>query len=171
MFEIESLLTSNSVFALGFSTMPASPLIAFPGWPNPSQNALTWAYHGYDGGIFESSRKAGARYFGKPFSVGDTVGCGVDYTTGTIFWTHNGEKLGINCLIVEPLEIFTNILAENTFTDVKGRLFPILGVDKTRISLLINFGLNSNRPFRWLGNTIQRKDSGVGELFEPTMGV
>jgi hypothetical protein len=59
-----------------------------PGW-----DACSYGYHGDDGGIFHASGDMLKR-FGPSFGKGDTVGCGVDFKQGGIFFTLNGELLG-----------------------------------------------------------------------------
>ena len=93
-----------------------------PGWEKNS-----WGYHGDDGGFFSSSLEGSwARKHGPKYKIGDTVGCGVDLVDGTIWFTHNGKKLS------------------HTFSDVQGRLFPLLGL-KDAIQLKTNF----KGPFLW----------------------
>jgi len=57
-----------------------------PGWRDRS-----WAYHGNDGKKFELG--TGAAY-GPTYSTGDVVGCGLEFLTGSMFFTKNGENLG-----------------------------------------------------------------------------
>lgn len=63
-----------------------------------------------------------------PYRVGDTVGCGVDLITRTIWYTRNGTKL------------------ESGFENVQGRLFPVLGLSDD-VCLETNF----TGPFKWKG--------------------
>ena len=58
-----------------------------PGWEPDS-----WAYHGDDGNSF-AAQNAG-KVYGPPFTTGDTIGCGVNFRTGTAFFTKNGMHLG-----------------------------------------------------------------------------
>ena len=62
----------------GFQTLP--------GWDS------NWGYHGDDGRSFTGTGW-GAR-FGPTYGPGDTVGCGVDFRDGTVYYTVNGRYLG-----------------------------------------------------------------------------
>lgn len=74
-----------------------------------------------------------------PYRVGDTVGCGVDLTTRTIWYTRNGAKL------------------ESGFENVQGRLFPLLGLSDD-VSLETNF----TGPFVWKGD-VAPEDAGESD--------
>ena len=93
-----------------------------------------WGYHGDDGRLFggELSTRGGTPY-GPTFSEGDTVGCGVNFDTGTAFYTKNGEIIGQCCpffwynlpslhwkLTLNPGQAFTNII---------GKLYPAVSMD------------------------------------------
>jgi hypothetical protein len=56
------------------------------GWSGGS-----WAYRGNDGRKFYNGTGA---IYGPKYSTGDVVGCGVDFQTGSVFFTINGENLG-----------------------------------------------------------------------------
>ena len=90
-----------------------------PGWDKRS-----FAYHGDDGGIFHGSGEMMKRY-GPSFGNGDTVGCGVDYRCGGIFFTLNGRFLGY---------AWTNL----KFV-MQHRLYPTMGFD-TNQPVDWNFG-------------------------------
>lgn len=51
----------------------------------------TWAYHGNDGDFFHGWKRGS----GTTYGVGDTIGCGVNFQTGTAFFTLNGVVLGM----------------------------------------------------------------------------
>lgn len=78
---------SSSSIAIGFSTKDV-PLSRPPGWePN------SWAYHGDDGHSYccQSSGKS----YGPTFTTDDVIGCGVNFHTGSAFFTKNGKHLGM----------------------------------------------------------------------------
>lgn len=62
---------------------------AMPGWPG--NGAPSWGHHGDDGKSFANS-KFGENY-GECYGLGNIVGCGVNFTVGTIFYTKNGRLL------------------------------------------------------------------------------
>ena len=68
------------------------------------------------------------------YRVGDTVGCGVDLTTRSIWYTRNGTKL------------------QSGFENVQGRLFPLLGLSDD-VVLETNF----TGPFVWKGGADSEK--------------
>lgn len=58
-----------------------------PGWEQES-----WGYHGDDGRSFAAQN--GGRDYGPKFSIGDVIGCGVNFKTGSAFYTKNGQFIG-----------------------------------------------------------------------------
>lgn len=66
-------------------------LARLPGWEPES-----WAYHGDDGHSY--SGHASGKHYGSKFAVGDFIGCGINFRTGTAFFTKNGEMIGMYCL-------------------------------------------------------------------------
>ncbi|KFZ14681.1 hypothetical protein V502_05953 [Pseudogymnoascus sp. VKM F-4520 (FW-2644)] len=100
--------------AIGFSTKDV-PLSRPPGWePN------SWAYHGDDGHSYccQSSGKS----YGPTFTTDDVIGCGVNFHTGSAFFTKNGNHLG------------------TAFREVRGKLFPSVGMMKPGEHVWVNFG-------------------------------
>jgi hypothetical protein len=82
-FEIESshgltlIWWSCSIFTIGFCRA----------WgPEPF-----WEYNGVDGQKYATSSSG---VYGPPYTAGDIVGCGVDFSTNTAYFTKNGEHLG-----------------------------------------------------------------------------
>lgn len=57
------------------------------GWDEGS-----YGYHSDDGGLFGQNKTEGTHW--PKWSEGDIIGCGIDYTSGHIFYTHNGKMLG-----------------------------------------------------------------------------
>ncbi|KAI8994474.1 hypothetical protein BDB01DRAFT_840970 [Pilobolus umbonatus] len=53
----------------------------------------SWAYHGDDGNLYEQYRTDGTIY-GPSFTSGDVIGCGINFTHQSIFYTKNGVHLG-----------------------------------------------------------------------------
>ena len=76
----------SSLISIGVSSAKV-PLNRLPGWEPES-----WAYHGDDGMAFSSS--SSGRVYGPKYSTMDVVGCGVNFRTGSIFFTKNGVYLG-----------------------------------------------------------------------------
>lgn len=60
-----------------------------PGW-----YATSYAYHGDDGRTFWSTGTGCP--WGPRFTTGDTVGLGINYETGEVFFTKNGSFLGVS---------------------------------------------------------------------------
>ncbi|GAB1313899.1 CTLH/CRA C-terminal to lish motif domain-containing protein [Madurella fahalii] len=109
----------DTPIAIGFSSKTAS-LSRAPGWEPES-----WGYHGDDGHCF-AAQNVGKPY-GPRFGTGDTVGCLVNFRLGQAMFTLNGKELGI---------AFRDI----NFKDVKGKLYPIVGLKKKDDHIWANFG-------------------------------
>lgn len=75
-----------SLIGLGFATASVS-LARPPGWEKGS-----WAYHGDDGYAFKGEGSGGV--YGPRFGKEDVIGCGINFRTGSIFFTKNGTYLG-----------------------------------------------------------------------------
>jgi len=115
--------TSECV-AVGLSAQSSKSRM--PGWDKSS-----YGYHGDDGGIFHS-RGEMVRVYGPKYGEGDTVGCGVNYENGGIFYTLNGNFLGYAWCSLEVVQ------------EGKLDLYPTVGVD-SNCPLVLNFG--NARPF------------------------
>ena len=103
------------VVAVGLSSSRFLSNHRLPGWDSES-----YGYHGDDGNIFHGHGRQIAAY-GPKFSVGDTVGCGINYRTKSIFFTLNGKFLG------------------NAFDGVIGDWYPTVGID-SNCDVTFNFG-------------------------------
>ncbi|XP_023564071.1 ran-binding protein 10-like isoform X1 [Octodon degus] len=90
-----------------------------PGWDKHS-----YGYHGDDGHSFCSSGTG--QPYGPTFTTGDVIGCCVNLTNGTCFYTKNGHSLGI------------------AFTDLPANLYPTIGLQTPGEIVDANFG---QQPF------------------------
>ena len=106
----------DSPIAIGFSALNVVNN-RMPGWEPDS-----WAYHGDDGHAFCQS--APGKPYGPKFGSSDVIGCGVNFKSGTAFFTRNGHPLG------------------NAFKDMKEeeRLYPAVGFKKPGEHIRVNFG-------------------------------
>ncbi|KAI1347003.1 ran-binding protein [Xylaria sp. FL0043] len=105
----------TTTVCLGFVAKGVS-LARPPGWESDS-----YGYHGDDGDIY-SGGNVGKKYKDTTFSAGDVIGCGVNFRTGQAFFTRNGVNLG------------------PAFRDIKGRLYPVVGIKKAGEIIRVNFG-------------------------------
>lgn len=109
---------STDCVAVGLSTKDFRCFSRMPGWDSNS-----YGYHGDDGGVFHASGDMLKR-FGPAFGKGDTIGCGVNYRNGGIFFTLNGKFLGYAWIGLE----------------LSGKdLYPTVGVD-SNAPVECNFG-------------------------------
>lgn len=76
----------DGLIGIGFSSRKAT-LNRLPGW-----EAESWAYHGDDGYVFACT--ASGKAYGPRFAAQDVIGCGVNFRTGSAFFTKNGNYLG-----------------------------------------------------------------------------
>ena len=60
-------------------------IIIFIGW-----NGNSWGYHG-NGKLYCSGIN---KPYGPMFATGDTIGCCLNFTNNTVFYTKNGVNLG-----------------------------------------------------------------------------
>jgi Ran-binding protein 9/10 len=89
---VQSLTMAIRFVGMGFATRYVL-LNRMPGWD--TARGPTWGYHGDDGGIFIHSEDGSRGHlYGPKYTTGDTVGCGVDFDKGVIFFTKNGVLLG-----------------------------------------------------------------------------
>lgn len=88
--------------------------------------------------------------YGSTYGKGDTVGCGINKQTGTIFFTKNGVNLGKNCPILLHirnvflgLKSLTNRLQKGVaFANAERMLFPYFRVG-AGVEISVNFGKSS----------------------------
>ncbi|CAN8106356.1 unnamed protein product [Discula destructiva] len=120
---------TDTTIGIGFSAKEVS-LSRAPGWEPES-----WGYHGDDGHVFASQNVG--KHYGPTFSTGDTIGCGVNFSSGTAFFTKNGKFLG------------------QAFKEVKGRLYPSVGMKKTGEHIRVNFG---QTPFVFDIDSLMKKE-------------
>lgn len=111
---IVSRKREESSIGIGFSSKNV-PLSRLPGWEPES-----WAYHGDDGHSF--CCQSSGKHYGPPFTAGDIIGCGVNFRTGSAFFTKNGDHLG------------------TAFREISGKLFPSVGMKKASEHIRVNFG-------------------------------
>ncbi|KAK4230267.1 hypothetical protein QBC38DRAFT_507603 [Podospora fimiseda] len=104
---------------VGFAAKSAS-LLRAPGWEPES-----WGYHGDDGHCF-AAQNTGKPY-GPKFGPGDTIGCLLNFRKGHILYTKNGRELKV---------AFRDI----NFKDIKGKIYPIVGLKKQGDHIWANFG-------------------------------
>lgn len=135
--------------AIGLSTSRFRPAAKMPGW-----DAHSFGYHSDDGGIFHGAGDM-ERQYGSTYGVGDTVGCGIDYSHGegggSIFFTLNGKFLGY---------AWTNVAAISLGED----MYPTVGVDSNS-PLEINFG---SRPFAFdLGSFVEDQRRCIEQALGP----
>ncbi|OJD25916.1 hypothetical protein ACJ73_02714 [Blastomyces percursus] len=108
----------DGMICVGFTSNKAS-LERLPGWESES-----WAYHGDDGRTFFGETQGQGTQYGPKYSVNDTIGCGVNFSTSTAFFTRNGVFLG------------------DAFRELRNvKLYPAVGVKKQPTThLKANFG-------------------------------
>ena len=105
--------------AVGLATQAFLRHRRMPGW-----DAESYGYHGDDGAIFHGRGRQLSKY-GPSFGPGDVVGCGIDYSDSTVFFTLNGVCLGT------AFTLFPRADATE--------LYPTVGVDAA-VSVTLNYG-------------------------------
>ncbi|KIL90085.1 hypothetical protein FAVG1_06823 [Fusarium avenaceum] len=140
-FEVEVLENSwSGIICIGFCGVDTGDGEC-PGWFTQS-----WAYHGDDGGLFIESGSAvvPSDDFGVSgtFGEGDTVGAGLDMTTGQGFCTLNGTRLNMGKAFEPRDERF-----------LFGKLYPCVGFDLTEggigLCLRVNLDQSIGHPSKY----------------------
>lgn len=126
----------TSLIAIGICREFSHPL-ELPGCYKGS-----WRYHSDDGKLFTGKRytERGLSY-GPTYGTNDVVGCGVDYTTNKLFFTKNGQYLGIYSAEFNLTRSVILIPLTGPAIDApKGRLFAVIGIGGKDVHVSINFG-------------------------------
>ncbi|PNP80395.1 hypothetical protein FNYG_05994 [Fusarium nygamai] len=116
---------SNPTISIGFVGEFCNTQGSHVGW-----NAWSVGYHGDDGEIYENTED-GVYDSKRTFGIGDTVGCGVNYSEETYFFTINGL-----------------LLVERRRPVIFRKLYPCIGHDDAGCTVKVNFGEES---FAWKG--------------------
>lgn len=114
-----------------------------PGW-----RELSCGYHGDDGHKFCGNGQGTA--YGPTYGKGDTVGVGIDYYRCHIFFTKNGENIGVAYTRQQKPHLWLALggyreteLSQMLYPRKGFGLFPIVGID-TSSKISFNFG---QKPF------------------------
>lgn len=101
------------------------------------------------------------RYYGPRFGAGDTVGCGLDYARKEIFFTLNGQYLGV---------AFDSVIPDTP-------LYPTVGID-SRHPVSLNFGeapfafdLDAYQGLRAAADADKEKDGDAGPAGMAAAGI
>jgi Ran-binding protein 9/10 len=113
-------VSHNSRIGIGYS-YSSFPLDMFPGW-----TADSWGYHGDDGVIHHGSH---VRKYGPTFTTGDVIGCCLDFQNSRVFYTRNGEFLGV---------AFSGL--ECWGPGGRGDIYPCVGLNSVGERIRINLG-------------------------------
>ena len=130
-----SILTwfSRSSIGIGVGTKDAS-LSRVPGWEKES-----WGMHGDDGSAFHGGGERG-KTFGTAFNLDDTIGCGMNFRTSTLFFTKNGEYCGMYSFSSAMKNHAANLVLGIAFRDVREKVYPFIGMRKNGEHVRVNFG-------------------------------
>jgi hypothetical protein len=83
-----------------------------PGWLKGS-----YGFHGDDGSVFHASGHG--RIYGSRWEAGDVIGCGIHFRTKEVFWTRNGEFLGVAYRGVTCTELWPTCAIRNPQAKLK----------------------------------------------------
>ncbi|KAJ3351665.1 Ran-binding protein 9 [Allomyces javanicus] len=119
---------------------PHVSLNRLPGWEPHS-----YGYHGDDGHIFAGSGQG--KIYGQTYGTGDVVGCGINFTSGDVFFTKNGLFRGVafRNVKVDP-NAPTSRSANAQPVGLPRALFPCVGMRTKGEAIRVNFG---HVPFRF----------------------
>ncbi|KAI0179215.1 SPRY domain-containing protein [Hypoxylon sp. FL1284] len=131
----------ETTVCIGFSNKTVA-LTRPPGW-----EAGSWGYHGDDGDVY-AGHNVGQAYEGASFGAHDTIGCGVNFRTREAFFTKNGRRY------------------KTAFRDIKGDLYPTVGMKKPGEHVSVNFG---QEPFVFpIDAMVQREQERVKTAISET---
>ena len=131
-----SLPTLNLVRLTPPFEYPGTSCRPYPSWRLPGWNRLSAGLHLDDFRKFFEDPDGGRDYLDHPppiITPGDTIGCGYTFSSGTLFFTYNGQRLP---------PAFTGIYLPRKNHDV----FAVVGVEG-ECEFEVNFGGDG---FRWL---------------------
>jgi Ran-binding protein 9/10 len=77
--------------------------------------------------------------YGPTYGAEDVVGCGINFTTNSAFFTKNGRYLGKQRNLASAGDVADFSVGE-AFSDLRGRLLPMCGVGEGKTKLRVNFG-------------------------------
>ncbi|KAJ8114293.1 hypothetical protein ONZ43_g4937 [Nemania bipapillata] len=97
----------------------------------------SWGYHSDDGALYSKNgqRQSNPSYV-VGYAEGDTIGCGIDFSDRTAFFTKNGVFLGVG----------------KAFDNIRGKLYPAVSFGRNLAMdscILANFGGNPAMKFKY----------------------
>jgi hypothetical protein len=157
--DAESELSEEPVISIGFGGEFTDQTQAHVGW-----NIWSVGYHGDDGGVFQ-----GLPYLrgddsdrARPYGNGNTVGCGIDYRKGEVFFTLDGEVIGtlMSIRLVPSIAGSTIMqadglcsLARHSNQVIFRKLYPTISQAGGACKVEVNFG---DQDFVWSGEVVER---------------
>lgn len=95
----------------------------------PGLEIGSWGYHNDDGKSYSGNPDCNT--YGPTFTIGDVVGCCIDFHRQLIFYTKNGELL--DC-------VFLNLTFDTSNKPVKDDIYPFIGLNSIGQHVHVNFG-------------------------------
>lgn len=92
----------------------------------------SFGYHSVNGRKYCYGYNNEGKAYGPTFTVGDVVGCGINFSQDEVFFTKNGKNLGT---------AFSKVNCSGT-----GLLYPTISLHSPGEKVSVNFG---NRPFKF----------------------